>query len=201
MSNVACRFLHVARRTSHRTAHGARHEACTPLKCPAELAILAPEAPPTRPARGDEGRHRITGPRGTRRTPTATRTGSRTMKFLVVDDSATMRRIVVNSLQRIGYTDIVEAEDGLDALNKYDASIGFVVTDWNMPNMTGTELVQSLRQRDDGRTVPVLMVTARSVREDIITALEAGVNNYIVKPFTPQVLKEKIDSLIVAPAA
>jgi two-component system chemotaxis response regulator CheY len=123
------------------------------------------------------------------------------MKFLVVDDSATMRRIVVNSLQRIGYTDIVEAEDGLDALNKYDASFGFVVTDWNMPNMTGTELVQALRQRDDGRTVPVLMVTARSVREDIITALEAGVNNYIVKPFTPQVLKEKIDSLIVAPAA
>ncbi|MCU0625261.1 MAG: response regulator [Gemmatimonadaceae bacterium] len=123
------------------------------------------------------------------------------MKFLVVDDSATMRRIVVNSLQRIGYADIVEAEDGLDALNKYDASIGFVVTDWNMPNMTGTELVQALRQRDDGRTVPVLMVTARSVREDIITALEAGVNNYIVKPFTPQVLKEKIDSLIVAPAA
>lgn len=123
------------------------------------------------------------------------------MKFLVVDDSATMRRIVVNSLQRIGYNDIVEAEDGLDALNKYDASIGFVVTDWNMPNMTGTELVQALRQRDDGRTVPVLMVTARSVREDIITALEAGVNNYIVKPFTPQVLKEKIDSLIVAPAA
>ena len=123
------------------------------------------------------------------------------MKFLVVDDSATMRRIVVNSLQRIGYSDIVEAEDGLDALNKFDASIGFVVTDWNMPNMTGTELVQALRQRDDGRTVPVLMVTARSVREDIITALEAGVNNYIVKPFTPQVLKEKIDSLIVAPAA
>ena len=123
------------------------------------------------------------------------------MKFLVVDDSATMRRIVVNSLQRIGYSDIVEAEDGLDALNKFDGTIGFVVTDWNMPNMTGTELVQALRQRDDGRTVPVLMVTARSVREDIITALEAGVNNYIVKPFTPQVLKEKIDSLIVAPTA
>ncbi len=123
------------------------------------------------------------------------------MKFLVVDDSATMRRIVVNSLQRLGYNNIVEAEDGLEELNKYDASIGFVVTDWNMPSTTGTELVQALRQRDDGRTVPVLMVTARSVREDIITALEAGVNNYIVKPFTPQVLKEKIDSLIVAPAA
>jgi two-component system, chemotaxis family, chemotaxis protein CheY len=123
------------------------------------------------------------------------------MKFLVVDDSATMRRIVVNSLQRIGYNDCIEAGDGVEALEKYDASINCVITDWNMPNMTGTELVQALRQRDDGRTVPVLMVTARSVREDIITALEAGVNNYIVKPFTPQVLKEKIDSLIVAPAA
>ena len=123
------------------------------------------------------------------------------MKFLVVDDSATMRRIVVNSLQRIGYNDCIEAADGVEALEKYDASITCVITDWNMPNMTGTELVQALRQRDDGRTVPVLMVTARSVREDIITALEAGVTNYIVKPFTPQVLKEKIDSLIVAPAS
>jgi two-component system, chemotaxis family, chemotaxis protein CheY len=122
------------------------------------------------------------------------------MKFLVVDDSATMRRIVVNSLQRIGFSDFVEAGDGVEALAKYDGSIGFVITDWNMPNMSGTELTQALRQREDGRTVPILMVTARSVREDIITALEAGVNNYIVKPFTPQVLKEKIDSLIVAPA-
>ena len=123
------------------------------------------------------------------------------MKFLVVDDSATMRRIVVNSLQRIGFTDCIEASDGIDALAKFDSSIAFVITDWNMPNMSGTELVQALRMRNDGRVVPVLMVTARSVREDIITALEAGVNNYIVKPFTPQVLKEKIDSLIIAPAA
>jgi two-component system, chemotaxis family, chemotaxis protein CheY len=123
------------------------------------------------------------------------------MKFLVVDDSATMRRIVVNSLQRIGYTNFVEAADGVEGLARYDGSIGFVITDWNMPNMSGTEMVQALRQREDGRTVPVLMVTARSVREDIITALEAGVNNYIVKPFTPQVLKEKIESLIVTPVA
>jgi two-component system, chemotaxis family, chemotaxis protein CheY len=123
------------------------------------------------------------------------------MKFLVVDDSATMRRIVVNSLQRIGFTDFVEAADGVEGLAKYDSSFAFVITDWNMPNMSGTEMVQALRQREDGRTVPVLMVTARSVREDIITALEAGVNNYIVKPFTPQVLKEKIDSLIVSPTA
>lgn len=123
------------------------------------------------------------------------------MKFLVVDDSATMRRIVVNSLQRIGYTDCVEAGDGVEALAKFDSSIEFVITDWNMPNMTGTELAQALRQRPDGKTVPVLMVTARSVREDIIAALEAGVNNYVVKPFTPQVLKEKIDSMTTAPAA
>ena len=119
------------------------------------------------------------------------------MKFLVVDDSATMPRIVVNSLQRVGFPDCVEAADGLEALASFDTSIGFVITDWNMPNMSGTELVQALRQRDDGRTVPVPMVTAHSVRDDSITALEAEVNNYIVKPFTPQVLKEKIESLIV----
>src|SRR3712207_3631359 len=103
------------------------------------------------------------------------------MKFLVVDDSATMRRIVVNSLQRIGFTECVEAGDGREALDKFDASINFVITDWNMPTMTGTELARALRARDGARTVPILMVTARSVREDILTALESGVNNYIVK--------------------
>ena len=124
------------------------------------------------------------------------------MKFLVVDDSATMRRIVVNSLQRIGFSDCVEAGDGREALDRFDASVSFVITDWNMPNMSGTELARALRARDDGgRTVPILMVTARSVKEDILTAMEAGVNNYIVKPFTPQVLKEKIDALLTAPAA
>jgi two-component system chemotaxis response regulator CheY len=123
------------------------------------------------------------------------------MKFLVVDDSATMRRIVINSLQRIGYNDTVEAGDGQEALDKFDSSIKFVITDWNMPNMTGTEFTKVLRSRDDGRHVPVLMVTARSVKEDILTAMEAGVNNYIVKPFTPQVLKEKIDALLPAAAA
>ncbi len=116
------------------------------------------------------------------------------MKFLVVDDSATMRRIVVNSLQRIGFTDTVEAGDGQEALDRFDESVRFVITDWNMPNMTGTELAKALRAR--GEQVPILMVTARSVREDIIQAMEAGVNNYIVKPFTPQILKEKIDALV-----
>ena len=123
------------------------------------------------------------------------------MKFLVVDDSATMRRIVINSLQRIGYSDTVEAGDGQEALAKFDSSVKFVITDWNMPNMSGTEFTKVLRSRADGAHVPILMVTARSVKEDILTAMEAGVNNYIVKPFTPAVLKEKIDALLPAVAA
>ena len=122
------------------------------------------------------------------------------MKFLVVDDSATMRRIVINSLQRIGFNDVVEAGDGREALDQFDASVRFVITDWNMPNMNGIELARSLRARDDGKAVPILMVTTRSVREDIVAAVEAGVNNYIVKPFTPQVLKEKIDQLLGTPS-
>lgn len=123
------------------------------------------------------------------------------MKFLVVDDSATMRRIVINSLQRIGFTDIVEAADGQEALARFDSSIKFVITDWNMPNMAGTDFTRALRASPDGAHVPVLMVTARSVKEDILTAMEAGVNNYLVKPFTPQVLKEKIDASLPAAAA
>jgi two-component system, chemotaxis family, chemotaxis protein CheY len=122
------------------------------------------------------------------------------MKFLVVDDSATMRRIVINSLQRIGFNDTVEAGDGVEALALFDPSIAFVITDWNMPNMTGLEFTRALRARPDGATVPILMVTTRSVKEDILAAIEAGVNNYIVKPFTPQVLKEKIDQLLAASA-
>ena len=123
------------------------------------------------------------------------------MKFLVVDDSATMRRIVINSLHRIGYTNTIEAEDGADALAKFDRSVSFVITDWNMPNLSGTELTKALRSHADGADVPVLMITSRSVRDDILTAMEAGVNNYIVKPFTPQILKDKIDAILPAAAA
>ncbi len=123
------------------------------------------------------------------------------MRFLVVDDSATMRRIVVNSLQRVGFTDVVEAADGKEALDKLDASIGFIITDWNMPNMSGVELAVAVRAKEGFQQLPILMVTARSVREDIITALAAGLNYYIVKPFTPQVLKEKIDALLSGAAA
>ena len=123
------------------------------------------------------------------------------MKFLVVDDSVTMRRIVVNSLQRIGYTDVVEASDGAEALAKYDTSIGFVITDWNMPNVSGTDLARALRARPDGATVPILMVTARSVRAEMEEAREAGMSGYIVKPFTPELLKQKLDVLLSATAA
>ena len=119
------------------------------------------------------------------------------MKFLVVDDSATMRRIVVNSLSRIGFRECIEAGDGVEALRAFGPTVDMVITDWNMPNMSGLEFVKELRGRADGKSVPILMVTTRSVREDIVQAAQAGVNNYIVKPFTPIVLKEKIDSVLV----
>jgi len=120
------------------------------------------------------------------------------MKFLVVDDSVTMRRIVSNSLKNLGYTDFVEAADGKEALDKLavDEEINFVITDWNMPVLSGLELIKAIRSDDKYSHLPVLMVTTRGVKEDIIEALSAKVNNYIVKPFTPQILKEKIDAIL-----
>ena len=123
------------------------------------------------------------------------------MKFLIVDDSATMRRIVVNSLHRIGYTEVLEAGDGIEALKAFDASVRFVITDWNMPNMSGIDFARSLRARADGATVPVLMVTRRSDRDAVSAAIGAGVSDCIVKPFTPRVLKERIDLLVGAGAS
>jgi two-component system, chemotaxis family, chemotaxis protein CheY len=120
------------------------------------------------------------------------------MKFLVVDDSVTMRRIIMNALQRIGYNDILEATDGREALGRFDESIGFIITDWNMPNMNGVEFTRAVRAKPEGHSVPIMMVTTRGAREDIVAAVEAGVNNYILKPFTPSVLKEKIDRLLTS---
>ena len=120
------------------------------------------------------------------------------MKFLVVDDSVTMRRILVNSLQRIGYSDCIEAGSGADALASFDATVGFVITDWNMPHMTGVEFSRALRARPEGRRIPILVVTTRTAKDDIAAAANAGASDYLVKPFTPQVLKEKIDAVLAA---
>lgn len=122
------------------------------------------------------------------------------LKFLVVDDSVTMRRIVSNSLKNLGYESFVEAGDGKEALAALasDNSINFVITDWNMPVMTGLELIRAIRSDAAFSKLPVLMVTTRGVKDDIIEALNAKVNNYIVKPFTPQVLKEKIEQCLAS---
>ena len=122
------------------------------------------------------------------------------LRFLVVDDSVTMRRIVINSLKNLGYDNFVEAADGKEALEKLtaDDSINFVITDWNMPVVSGLELVKSIRGDEKLSKLSILMVTTRGVKEDIIEALQAKVNNYIVKPFTPQILKEKIEQIINA---
>lgn len=120
------------------------------------------------------------------------------MKILVVDDFSTMRRIIRNLLGELGFTgaNISEADDGNSALAVLRAQpIDFVVTDWNMPGMTGIDLLRSIRADDALKSLPVLMVTAENSREQIIAAAQAGVNGYIVKPFTAVTLKEKIDRI------
>jgi two-component system chemotaxis response regulator CheY len=120
------------------------------------------------------------------------------INFLVVDDSVTMRRIVINSLRNLGYNNFVEAGDGKDAYDKLttNAGINFIITDWNMPVASGLDLVKSVRKDEKFSSIPILMVTTRGVKEDIVEALQAKVNNYVVKPFTPQILKEKIDQIL-----
>ncbi|NPA12840.1 MAG: response regulator [Aquificae bacterium] len=123
----------------------------------------------------------------------------RDIKILVVDDMATMRRIIKGLLEQLGYKNIDEAEDGKVALQKLKSQkYDFVITDWNMPNMTGLELVQEIRKDPELKHLPVLMVTAEAKKENVLMAIKAGVNNYIVKPFTPEVLKEKIEKIFAA---
>jgi len=118
------------------------------------------------------------------------------MKILVVDDFSTMRRIIKNLLGDLGFTNMVEADDGLTALPILKAGgIDFLVTDWNMPGMQGIELLKVVRADEKLSKMPVLMVTAEQKREQIIEAAQAGVNGYIVKPFTAATLKEKIDKI------
>jgi two-component system chemotaxis response regulator CheY len=121
---------------------------------------------------------------------------NKNMRILVVDDFSTMRRIVKNLLADLGFTNTDEAEDGgaADTILK-QGGVDFVVTDWNMPGTTGIELLKLIRADEKLKTLPVLMVTAESKREQIIEAAQAGVNGYIIKPFTAATLKEKLDKI------
>jgi two-component system chemotaxis response regulator CheY len=118
------------------------------------------------------------------------------MKIMVADDSSTMRRIIKNTLTRMGHEDILEAEDGAIAWSIIDKNddIDIILTDWNMPNMNGLELVMKVRADDRFKKVPIVMITTEGGKSEVVVALKAGVNNYIVKPFTPQVLKEKLEA-------
>jgi len=118
------------------------------------------------------------------------------MRVLVVDDFSTMRRIIKNILRQLGFTNIVEADDGTtawDVLNK--DKIEFIISDWNMPQMTGIELLRKVRSSEEFADLPFLMVTAEAQQENILEAVQAKVSNYIVKPFTAEVMKQKIDKI------
>jgi len=119
------------------------------------------------------------------------------MKFLIVDDFSTMRRIVRNILKQLGYTDVEEAENGREALQKLkQTQFDFVISDWNMPTMTGLDLLREVRADPRLKALPFLMVTAESKQENVVEAIKTGVSNYIVKPFTADVLKGKIDKIL-----
>ena len=118
------------------------------------------------------------------------------MKILIVDDFATMRRVIKNLLRGLGYEHFDEAADGTEALKKLNSNnYDFVVTDWNMPNMNGLQLLEAIRNTDRLAHIPVLMVTAEQKRDQIVAAARAGVNGYIVKPFTGETLLKKLEKI------
>ena len=120
------------------------------------------------------------------------------LKILVVDDFSTMRRIVRNILKQLGFNNVEEAEDGDVAFEKLkQGNFEFIVSDWNMPNMTGLELLKSVRADERLKEIPVLLVTAEAEKDNIIQAAQAGVNDYIVKPFTADIMKQKIDKIFL----
>ena len=120
----------------------------------------------------------------------------RQLKVLVVDDFATMRKVIRNLLKQIGYENIVEAEDGVNALKVLKSQkIDLVVSDWNMPNMTGLDLLKNVRGDEELKSIPFLMVTAEGQKENVIQAVQAGVSNYIVKPFTPETFNAKLEKI------
>lgn len=118
------------------------------------------------------------------------------MKILIVDDFSTMRRIIKNLLRDLGFTNTHEADDGNSGLPLLkNGDFDFLITDWNMPGMTGIDLLKALRADEKTKSIPVLMVTAEAKRDQIVMAAEAGVNGYVVKPFTAQTLQEKIEKI------
>src|SRR6185312_12019513 len=124
------------------------------------------------------------------------------LSFLVVDDFSTMRRIVKNLLNDLGYTTVAEADDGTTALPMLkNGTFDFLITDWNMPGMPGLELLRQVRADQRLAKLPVLMLTAEAKRDQIVEAAQAGVNGYVIKPFTAATLKEKIDKILSAQAA
>ncbi len=126
---------------------------------------------------------------------------SEDIKILVVDDMTAMRKILKTLLAQLGYKNVDEAEDGkqaLEILKQNPDKYGLVITDWNMPHMTEIELVQAIRSDEKLKHLPILMVTAEAKKENVLAAIKAGVNNYIVKPFTAETLKEKIEKIFSA---
>ena len=118
------------------------------------------------------------------------------MKCLIVDDSSVTRRIAVRTLRALGFEPILEASDGQSALQMCDASVELVLTDWNMPGLGGLDLIRSLRAKPELHDVPVLLITSRQMRQDVVEAALAGVNGYVIKPFTPEVLRERIQDVL-----
>jgi two-component system chemotaxis response regulator CheY len=127
---------------------------------------------------------------------------NKNLKILVVDDFATMRKVIRNLLKQGGFENVVEAEDGVAALKVLQSQkVDFVISDWNMPNMSGLELLKAVRGSDDLKELPFLMVTAEALKDNVVAAVKAGVSNYIVKPFTAEVLTEKIEKIVKGMAA
>jgi two-component system, chemotaxis family, chemotaxis protein CheY len=121
------------------------------------------------------------------------------IKILVVDDFATMRKVIRNLLKQIGYENVVEAENGQVAMRTLKSQkVDFIISDWNMPTMSGLELLKAVRADEELNSTPFLMVTAEALKENVVEAVKSGVNNYIVKPFTAEVLEEKIKKIVEA---
>lgn len=124
-------------------------------------------------------------------------TVDKNMRILVIDDFQTMRRIIINLLRQLGFTNMTEADDGSTAWEKLQAEhVDLIVSDWNMPKMTGMDLLRKVRADEKYKTTPFIMVTAEGKRENVIAAVQAGVSNYIVKPFNAATLKEKLSKVI-----